>query len=53
MANAQTPTLKFDFEDAPRTSTASSGSTSLSFDIFNAANVATDLHGPVGSGVFS
>jgi Concanavalin A-like lectin/glucanases superfamily len=50
-AQAQTPALKFTFEDAPGTTTASTGSTSVSLFIVNAANAATDLHGAVGSGV--
>src|SRR4051794_4679933 len=48
---AQTPALKFTFEDAPGLTTANSGSATVSLSMFNAANAATDLHGPVGSGV--
>lgn len=50
-ANAQTPALRFTFEDAPGTTTASSGSSSVNLFIVNAANAATDLHGAAGSGV--
>src|ERR1700744_3163785 len=51
LARAQTPALQFEFEDAPGTTTASTGSTSVSLNLFNAAAVATDLHGATGSGV--
>jgi hypothetical protein len=51
VAHAQTPALKFTFEDAPGTTTANSGIQSVSLTMFNAANVATDLHGAAGSGV--
>ena len=51
LARAQTPALDFTFQDAPGTTTASSGSVAVSLTMFNAAGVATDLHGAVGSGV--
>ena len=51
LARAQTPALDFTFQDAPGTTTASSGSVSVSLTMFNAAGVATDLHGVAGSGV--
>ena len=51
LAQAQTPALDFTFQDAPGTTTASSGSTAVSLTMFNAAGVATDLHGATGSGV--
>lgn len=50
LAQAQTPALDFTFQDAPGTTTASSGSTAVSLTMFNAAGVATDLHGATGSG---
>lgn len=50
-AQAQTPALDFTFQDAPGTTTASSGSTVVSLTMYNAAGTATDLHGAVGSGV--
>src|SRR6478736_2182223 len=49
--DAQTPALRFNFEDAPGNTTASSGSASVNLFIVNAANAPTDLHGAVGSGV--
>jgi hypothetical protein len=51
IALAQTPALKFTFEDAPGLTTANSGSASVSLYMVNAANAAADFHGSVGSGV--
>src|SRR5437868_4149862 len=54
VAHAQSNLLKFDFEDAPGTSTISDtslGGVSVSLSLKNGANTATDYHGAIGSGV--
>ena len=53
-ASAQTLQLKYTFEDGPGTTTVDDPSSAiypLSLNMFNAAAVAVDLHGPAFSGV--
>lgn len=50
-ALAQTPAIELGFQDAPGTTTASTGTASVSLTMYNASGAATDLHGAVGTGV--
>jgi len=51
LAQAQTPAIQLGFQDAPGTTTASTGSATPTLTMYNASGVATDLHGAVGTGV--
>ncbi|MDB6124638.1 MAG: hypothetical protein JWQ71_3631 [Pedosphaera sp.] len=54
LALAQANLFKFDFEDAPGTTTTSDtslGGASVALSLKNGANAATDYHGAIGSGV--
>lgn len=50
LARAQTPILRFSFEDGGLTTTTNSQS-AFALTNFNAAGTAADLHGPPGSGI--